>query len=91
MVRLLSGEKSILEFCKDWYWGLFCFLIYINDLPDGITSICNFFADGTFPFSKILDVNESIKEINFDYLAINRLMKSHFLENQKSILIPLLL
>ena len=46
--------------------GPVLFLIYINDLTDGITSICNIFADDTFLFSKILDVNEPIKKLNFD-------------------------
>ena len=33
------------------------FLIYINDLPDGITSICKTFADDTSVFSKVQDRN----------------------------------
>ena len=40
--------------------GPFLFLIYLNDLPDGITSICKIFADYTSPFSKVLDVNKSV-------------------------------
>ena len=84
--------------------GPLLFLIYINDLPDGITSICKIFADN-YLFSKVLDINESKKKLNFDLektsewafqwkcililIPINRLMKSYFLENQKSILIPL--
>ena len=46
--------------------GPLLFLIYINDLPDGITSICKIFADDTSLFSKVLDVNESIKKLNLD-------------------------
>ena len=42
------------------------FLIYINDLPDGITSICKIFAYDTSLFSKVLDVNESTKKLNLD-------------------------
>ena len=34
--------------------GLLLFLIYINELPDGITSICKIFADDTSLFSKSL-------------------------------------
>ena len=80
--------------------GPLLFLIYINDLPDGITSICKIFADN-YLFSKVLDINESKKKLNFDLektsewafqwkcililIPINRLMKSYFLENQKSI------
>ena len=47
------------------------FLIYINDLPDGITSICKIFADDTSLFSKVLDVNESTKKLNFDLEKIS--------------------
>ena len=35
------------------------FLIYINDLPDGITSICKIFADDTSLFSKVIDTCNS--------------------------------
>ena len=38
--------------------GPLLFLIYINDLPDGITSICKIFADDTSLFSKVQDINE---------------------------------
>ena len=41
--------------------GPLLFLVYINDLPDGTTSMCKIFADDTFLFSKVLDVNESTK------------------------------
>ena len=33
--------------------GPLLFLIYINDLPDGITSICKIFADDTSLFLKV--------------------------------------
>ena len=51
--------------------GPLLFLIYINDLPDGITSICKIFADDTSLFSKVLDVNESTKKLNFDLEKIS--------------------
>ena len=69
------------------------FLIYINDLPNGITSICKVFADNTSLFLKVLDVNESAKKLNSELvnglfngkcslilILINRLKKSkvHF-------------
>ena len=39
-------------------WGLFLFLIYINDLPNGIKLICKISADGTlFFFSKFKQKN----------------------------------
>ena len=47
--------------------GPLLFLIYITDLPDGITSICKIFADDTsFFFSKVQDINRSADELNCD-------------------------
>ena len=40
------------------------FLIFINDLPDVITSICKIYADDTFLFSKVYDIDISAKELN---------------------------
>ena len=67
----------------------------MNDLPYGITSTCKIFADDTSLFSKVLDVNESTKKLNLVnglfngkcsliFNPRNKLMKSYFLENQKS-------
>ena len=47
--------------------GPLLFLIYITDLPDGITSTCKIFADDTFLFSKVLDVNKTVIELNSDW------------------------
>ena len=79
----------------------------MHDLPEGIISICKIFADDTFLFSKILDINESTKKLNFASEKITEWdfqRKMHFnpdlnkqvnevifLENQKSILISFLL
>ena len=46
--------------------GPLLFLIYINDLPDGITSICKIFADDTSLFLKVQDVNRSANELSCD-------------------------
>ena len=51
--------------------GPLLFLIYIHDLPDGITSICKIFAYDNSLFSKVLDVNESTKKLNFDLEKIS--------------------
>ena len=45
--------------------GSLLFLIYMNDPPDGIISISNIFGDDASLFSKVLDVNESTKKLNF--------------------------
>ena len=51
--------------------GPLLILIYINDLPDGITSICKICANDTSLFSKVLDVNESTKKLNLDLERIS--------------------
>ena len=52
--------------------GLLLLLIYINDLPDGITSLCKILADDTSLFSKVLDVDKSVIELNADLEEINQ-------------------
>ena len=42
------------------------FLIYINDLPDGINSFCKIFADDTSLYSKVYNINKSVSELNAD-------------------------
>ena len=84
--------------------GPLLFLIFINDLLDGITALCKIFADDTSLFSKVYDIDISAKELNSDFvigfsngkcnlipIPINRQMKLFFLEKQKTALIPLLL
>ena len=50
--------------------GPFLFLIYINDLPDGITSMCKIYADDTF-FSEVLDLDKCVTELNTDLQKMN--------------------
>ena len=52
--------------------GLFLFLIYINDLPDGLKSVCKIFTDDTSLFSKINDIDTSNIDINNDLVKISR-------------------
>ena len=51
--------------------GLLFFLIYINDLSDGLTSIVKLFVDDTSLFSVVHDINTSAKELNEDLDKIN--------------------
>ena len=46
------------------------FLIYINDLPDGINSLCKIFADDTSLYSKVYNINKSVSELNADLYKI---------------------
>ena len=46
------------------------FLIYINDLADGLNFITKLFADDTSLFSIVQDPNESPKYLNLDLSAI---------------------
>ena len=46
--------------------GPLLFLIYINDLPEGITSLCKLFADDISLFSKVRNINKSVNGLNAD-------------------------
>ena len=47
------------------------FLIYMNDLHDGLTSIVKLFADDTSLFSGVHNITASAKELNEDLNKIN--------------------
>ena len=51
--------------------GPLLFLIYINNLPDGITSICKIFADDTSLFSKAIDKCNIQNALNSDLESIS--------------------
>ena len=52
--------------------GLLLFLIYINDLADGLSSNAKLFADDTSLFSVVLNANTTAKELNNDLVKISR-------------------
>ena len=73
---LLNGQtsswKNILAgFPQGSVSGPILFLTYINDLPDGIKSICKIFADDTALFSKVKDKNCSTVELSNDLKIIS--------------------
>ena len=68
----ISSWKNILAGVpQDSVSGPILFLIYINNLPDGIKSICKIFADETSLFSEVKDKNCSTVELNNDLKIIS--------------------
>ena len=51
--------------------GPLLFLIYVNDLPNGLKSEFKVFADDTSLFSVVHDVSTSASDINNDLKLIN--------------------
>ena len=51
--------------------GPLLFLIYVNDLPNGLKSKCKLFADDTSLFSVAHDLNTSASDINNDLKLIS--------------------
>ena len=51
--------------------GPLLFLIHVDDLPDGINSLCKLFPDDTSLFSKVYDINKYLSELNVDIEKIN--------------------
>ena len=51
--------------------GPLLFLIYINDLSDGINSLWKIFADDTFLFSKVYKRHKSASKLNDDVEKIS--------------------
>ena len=52
--------------------GPLLFLIYINDLADGLSSNAKLFADGTSLFSDVHNAKTTAKELNNDLVKISR-------------------
>ena len=49
------------------------FSIYINELPDGINSLCKIFAYDASLFSMVYDINKSVSELNAEVEKISYL------------------
>ena len=66
MVKVQSGLHQGLVL------GSLLFLKYMNDCPDGITSLWEMFADDTFLFSKVRNIDKYIYELNADLEKISQ-------------------
>ena len=52
--------------------GPLLFLIYTNDLPHDVSSVCKMFADDTSLFSKVKDSSLSLSDLNYYLEKINK-------------------
>ena len=59
------------EFRREQFWDLYCFFIYINDLPNGLQSDPKFFSDDTSLFSTVQDITTSTASLNNDLTKIS--------------------
>ena len=70
MANLPVRHQLKLAYRRGQYWGHFFFLIYINDLPEGLNSEVKLFADDTSLFSLVNSVNTSTSTLNSNLLKI---------------------
>ena len=73
-----SWKKILAEIPQRSLLGPFLFLIYVNDLPHDISSICKMFADDTSLFSKVKNSSLSLSDLNFNLGTINHWANNHW-------------
>ena len=66
----LLKYNIIFKIYEKYSWTSF-FLIYVNDLPNGLKSECKLFADDTSLFSVVHEVSTSASDINNDWVLIS--------------------
>ena len=72
MDKRLYGKNILADVSQGSVLGPLLFLIYINGLPNGLTSLCQIFADDTSLFSKAINRNKSEIEPNKDLKLIGQ-------------------
>ena len=71
MVNPQNSKMLTLPYHKDRFQGHFFFLIYVNDLIQGLYSDVKLFADDTSLFSIINDIHASSATLNNDLDSFN--------------------
>ena len=64
---LILGKKILAGVPQGSVLGPVLFLIYINDLPHDISSVCKMFADETSLFSRVKDSSLSLSLSDLNY------------------------
>ena len=67
-----SWKKILADVPQGSVPGPLLFLIYINNLPHDISSVCKMFADDISLFSKVKDSSLSLPDLNYDLETINQ-------------------
>lgn len=66
MGKHLNGKNILVGVPQGPTLGPLLFLIYKNDLPQGVTSLCKTFADDTYLFFQAINRTHSEMELNKD-------------------------
>ena len=72
MVNICPGVIFLPVFHKDESLAPFLFLIYINDLSDGLQCNPKLFADGTSLFETVQSIKKATNDLNNDLTKITK-------------------
>ena len=71
MVNIFHGQMSKQAYLKGQFLSPLLFLIYINDLPNGVNSNVKLFAYDTSLFSAVHNITDSVNLLNSDLSKIS--------------------